>query len=597
MLRRALRTNRGRLALLLVAVGAVLLASAALLHYGFDEFNTFGDSLWSATKHVLDPSSLQDDEGAPQRVIGLLQVIAGLVLLVGLLFTVIAETLGRSIERLARYEVPVRAHDHMVAIGGIDLAPETPATLVRVGRPETLPEKLVLLAPESARDSRQELLEALRPQAGPMRVEMVIGDTAAASGFELASVETAREIIVFPTTSGPTPADSADVEVLQSALALRAFLEERAPSRNPNVSLLFRRGRNVDAAWEMLPQEWDAVVGDRVVAAVLRLAIVRPELAPVLPGLGGESGVRAIRPNGLAGARFGDLSKKIDDGIPIGLIKGDDAHYAPDPGETVGPEDRVIVIGIGRGQTARHLLEAEGGRGRGEELRIAMVGCGINAPALMEEFSSAGREKVVVTVLATRLAQRSYLPSVDYEGVSIEFQETRPTDPAELERGLRAAEADVVLVTPSPTNYDLRVSDAEATLSALHVLRLAGPRTPVVAEMFLPGSVRRLPHDRRLSAVSTLDAISTAIAFSVLDTRAAAALEGLFGGGVRVESEPLGAAAGTSFGEIYSSGLSRGVVPFAVRGKDGSVTIAPREEATLGQGDELLILDPGLPGC
>ena len=114
--------------------------------------------------------------------------------------------------------------------------------------------------------------------------------------------------------------------------------------------------------------------------------------------------------------------------------------------------------------------------------------------------------------------------------------------------------------------------------------------------MFLPDSVRRLPRDRRLSAVSTLDAISTAIAFSVLDTRAAAALEGLFGGGVRIETEHLGAAGGTSFGEIYTSGLSRGVVPFAVRAEDGTVTIAPREDAELGPGDELLILDPGLSG-
>ena len=195
----------------------MLLASAALLHYGFDEFDTFGDSLWSATKHVLDPSSLAGRRGRSAAGDRAAAGNTGLVLLVGLLFTVIAETVGRSIERLGRYEVPVRAHGHMVAIGGIDLAPEIPATLVRVGRPETLPEKLVLLAPESARDSRQELLEALRPEAGPMRVEMVIGDTAAPSGFELASVETAREIIVFPTTSGPTPADSADVEVLQTA--------------------------------------------------------------------------------------------------------------------------------------------------------------------------------------------------------------------------------------------------------------------------------------------------------------------------------------------------------------------------------------------
>ena len=595
MLTRLLRSNWGRLAVLLAAIAIVLLASAALLHYGFDEFDTFGDSLWSSVKHLLDPSSLQDDEGAPNRVIGLFQVIAGLVLLVGLLFTVTAETLGRSIERLGRTEVPVRADDHLVVIGGIDLAPETPSTLVRVGRPETLPRELVLLAPEGARDQREELLAALREQSGSMRVEMVIGDTAAASGLELASVETARRIIVFPTTSGPTPADSADVEVLQSGLALRAYLEERAPAANPRVCLLFRRGRNVDAAWQLLPDEWDAVVGDRVVAAVLRLAIVRPELGSVLPGLGEEAAVRAIPPDGLSGSPFGSLSKRIDDGIPIGLIRGKEARYAPDPEETVGEEDRVIVIGLGRGRSARYLT-AGGHRRRDGALKIAMVGCGINAPALMEEFSAAQRGRVAVTVLATRAAHDGYLPARDYDGVSLDFVEIRPTDPADLERGLRAAAPDIVLVTPSPSSYDLRASDAEATLSTLHVLRLIGAETPVVAEMFLPDSVRRLPDDRRLSAVSTLDVISTAIAFSVLDSRAATALEALFGGDVRIETEKLGASEGASFGELYAAGLSRGVVPFAVREENGTVTIAPEERARLGAGDELLILDPGLPG-
>jgi hypothetical protein len=596
MLRRVLRSNWGRLAVLLGAIALVLLASAALLHFGFDKFNTFGDSLWSSVKHLLDPSSLQDDEGAPQRAIGIFQVIAGLVLLVGLLFTVIAETLGRSIERLARYEAPVHAKDHLVAIGGIDLAPETPSTLVRVGRPEALPKRIVLLAPESARDSRDELLADLRAQAGPMQVEIVIGDTSGASGFELASVGTARDIIVFPTTSGPTPADSADVEVMQTGLALRAYLDERAGERAPNVSLLFRRGRNVDAAWELLPHEWDAVVGDRVVAAILRLAIVRPELASILPGLSNESAVRAISPRGLQGLPFGELAARIDDGIPIGLMldDGSEVKYAPDPARKLGENDRVVVLGPGRGVTGSHPLARRPRHSDGGPLRIAMVGCGINAPALMEEFESAKQEQVEFTVLATRAAYDAYLPRHEYEGVGIEFTETRVTDPGELEKGLHGADADVILVTPSPTTYDLRASDAEATLSTLHVLRLTDAETPIVVEMFLPESVRRLPSERRLSAVSTLDMVSTAIAFSILDTKAAVALEGLFGGGVRIEAEPLDAAGATTFGEIYSSGLASGVVPIAVRSKDGAVTIAPREDARLGPGDELIILDPGL---
>ena len=53
--------------------------------------------------------------------------------------------------------------------------------------------------------------------------------------------------------------------------ALLDYLTEREAT--PLVRLLFRRGRNVDASWELFPREWDAIVGDRTVSAVLRLAL------------------------------------------------------------------------------------------------------------------------------------------------------------------------------------------------------------------------------------------------------------------------------------------------------------------------------------
>ena len=86
--------------------------SAALAHFAFDEYRTFGDALWSAILHVLDPSSLHEDAGAAQRSIGVLQVVTGLVLLVGLLFTFVAEFVGRSLERIGQGDRPVRARDH-----------------------------------------------------------------------------------------------------------------------------------------------------------------------------------------------------------------------------------------------------------------------------------------------------------------------------------------------------------------------------------------------------------------------------------------------------------------------------------------------------
>ena len=61
MLRRATQTTMGRVVLLVSAVAVLLLGSAAVAHFLLDQYGDFGEALWSAVLHVLDPSSLHDD--------------------------------------------------------------------------------------------------------------------------------------------------------------------------------------------------------------------------------------------------------------------------------------------------------------------------------------------------------------------------------------------------------------------------------------------------------------------------------------------------------------------------------------------------------
>jgi hypothetical protein len=466
MLRRATESTPGRVALLVAAVTLVLVGSAALAHLAFDEYATFGDALWSAVLHVLDPSSLHDDEGAAQRAIGVFQVVTGLVLLVGLLFTFVAEVVGSSLERLGQSERPVSARDHLLVVGGTDLIGVATSTAAEA-QLETKLERLVVLAPESARDSRAQIRDELDEAGGDLKVDLVFGDTAGDSGFELAGAERARAILLMPSTSGPVPAEAADVEVTQSGLALLDYLKEHDAS--PDVRLLFRRGRNVDASWELFPPEWDAVVGDRTVSAVLRLAITRPPALAKLPGWVAEHG--AIEP-------FAELV--------------DGAWSARDGGP----------------------------------LRLTIVGCGINAPALMEDLAEVGAEYFSVTMIAPRKAFERYLGTDEPSGVDVRFVEARPADTAHLPRSLIESRPHIVLVTPSPSSWDQRASDATATLSVFHVLRTTGGRDrPVLAELFLAESAKRLPNDPRLLAISTLRSVSTAIALSLFDPERAAELE------------------------------------------------------------------------
>ena len=105
--------------------GGACCGSAALAHFVLDQFDDFGEALWSAVLHVLDPSSLHDDDDAAERAIGLFQVVTGLVLLVGLLFTFVAEVVANSLERLGQTDRPVhlprppaRRRRHRPRLGG-----------------------------------------------------------------------------------------------------------------------------------------------------------------------------------------------------------------------------------------------------------------------------------------------------------------------------------------------------------------------------------------------------------------------------------------------------------------------------------------------
>jgi len=467
VLTRALQTTRGRLTVLLGAVAVVLVGSAALAHFAFDEYASFGEALWNALVHLLDPSSLQDDEGAAARTIGVFQVVAGLVLLVGLLFTFVSETVGRSLERLGQSDRPVRARDHLLVIGGsgvVSLAARAAADATRL-RPAF--SKIVVLAPESAREARDRIRGELEEDVGGLEVELVFGDTGAESGFELAAAERAAAVLLLPASEGTVAAESADVETTQAALALRDYLD--AKDASPTVCMLFRRGRNVDAAAELLPEGWQAVVGDRTVTAVLRLAITRPEALAELP--------------------------------EVGRLQPPDPRYA-------------------------ELVDAAWRRAEAERrpLRLAVVGCSYDAPALMEDLAEAGAKRFAVTVIAERDVFDRYLGEGPHSGVAVEFAETRIEEPERLAAALAAAAPDIVLVSPSPRG-DLRVSDATAVLTLLRVRRAVGEETPIAVELFLPGQLADAHRDPRLLIVSSVGTVTGALALSVFDPEAATNLE------------------------------------------------------------------------
>jgi len=460
------QTTRGRLVLLVAVVAVVLLSTAAVLHYVFDQFDDYGEAMWSAAVHLVDPGALIEDHDAPERAMGMFQAIAGLVLLIGLLFELVSQTVGRSIERLGRYDPPVRAKDHLLIVGGGEMLAEAAGALALAGEVGRRHERVVVVAPEAERQSRNRLLVELRKEAGPVKLDLVFGEIGEDSAFELGAAAEAATILVLPSGSGPVSAESSDAEVIGTGQALQEYLEAR--DARPEVRLLFRRGRNVDAALGLFPPSWDPVVGDRVVAGIVRRAITGLDGAP-------------------------EIEELID------------SHGKPDK--------TLMRAAWGR-------AEAEGRR-----LRLTIVGCGIDTPALLEDLAQAGAERFEVTMLAAKGPFEAYLGRTDRSGVELGYEPVRSDDPELLSAKLARTRPDVVAVGPSPLTWDLRNSDAQATMTLLHTLGALPATTPVVAELFLPETVERLPADPRLVAVSNIEAVAAALALTVFNPERARALE------------------------------------------------------------------------
>jgi hypothetical protein len=473
------QTTRGRLVLLVAVVAAVLLSTAAVLHYVFDQFDDYGEAMWSAAVHLVDPGALIEDEDAPERAMGMFQAIAGLVLLIGLLFELVSQTVGRSIERLGRYDPPVHARDHLLIVGGGEMLAEAAGALALAGEVGRRHERVVVVAPEEERQSRNRLLAELRKEAGPVRLDLVFGEIGEDSAFDLGAAGDAATILVLPSGSGPVIAEAADAEVVGTGQALREYLAARGAE--PEVRLLFRRGRNVDAALGLFPSAWDPVVGDRTVAGIVRRAITGLEGVP-------------------------EIEELVD------------SHGNPD----------------------KSLMKAAWGRAEteGRRLRLTIVGCGIDTPALLEDLAQAGAGRFDVTMLAAKEPFDAYLGRTDRAGIELRYEEVRSNDPERLSEGLERSRPDVVVVGPSPLTWDLRNSDAQATMTLLHTLGALPPETPVVAELFLPETVERLPADPRLIAVSNIEAVAAALALTVFNPERARALERNLGIGDGADTEP-----------------------------------------------------------
>ncbi|GIK77686.1 MAG: hypothetical protein EDQ89_06645 [Acidobacteria bacterium] len=609
-LERLVGRTSGRL-VLLTGFAAALWALTALAADLIDAYPGFGESLWSGVRHMLDPGALGDDATGAQRAVGLIQVLTGIVLVVGLALTVLSDLVDRMLHRLAEIDPPVTAKDHLLVIG---CGGSLPAILARFSA-SGWRAPVVVLVPPGPGEERRSLRQRLTEAAPALEVRVVSGDAFHPAGLARGSAAAARSIVIL---SRPGEDDAAaDVLTIQIGAVLAASLE--AADRAPQVGIEMRRGENVDSIWELFPPNFDAIVHDRSAGSVLGLAMANPSFTAVIDSA--SYGSDAPRPflvgvGERAGSRFAELAGCLPAAVPVGLISGGGdgrVRLVPGPDTRLEATDRVIVLARSEADARRRGRTPASVAAPSPDIsdplpppRPLLVGWSTTSADYVGAVAGAdgaGRARTEITVLA------SADPGPGPEATELRWRRGDPSDPSTLRDTLAAVAPDVVLVASVGASADPRVTDARAALAALHLCRAAEDRPlTLLVEQRGAGRAAALERaDPRIRVVSAAAIAARAIALAAVDPDALAAQEAMAAPEVQLErrllseagavaAEPDGAlrhragGRGVAFAAVYRALLDEGAIPIGVA-RDG----VPLESLGAGApalepGDELLVL-------
>ncbi len=511
-----IRTLPGRIALLFAGVALIGLITAAFGHFALGAFPSFGEAIWSAIAHLVDPGSIGDDSSTAERVVGLVQVIAGIIFFAGIVLTVLTEAIDRALRRLRKGDPAISRRGHLLIVGYNGSLGEVRSRLtsaIETGHPE-----IVVMLPPSEADFRDAARQAL---AGyPARTKVVVADPET-DGYFRVCAGAARHVVIL---SPEGEADRADLEATGRATLIAEHLEGIGTDA-PAVAVELRRSRNVNAFWvkddpatgrpaPRFPANFDALVNDRNIGALLSLAVANPVFADIFLDDDASSVAPHLIPAGTcADLSFGEARSRHPDSTLLGVLTGAgpsaQATYLPPDRLRIDPADRLIVI-PGPGSTP--------GDGPGPDPHsvkvtptrpgpLLIVGWSDAARALVEDLDANGFDFGRIHLLNPARPTGFADPG---QGMEFSLVEGDPTEPTDIAHAIRRVEPELVYVAASDRN------EPGAIIGGSIARQLTD--APVVVEQFFagPGSqARRVTTG--VTVVSTSGMLADTVALSLAD--------------------------------------------------------------------------------
>ncbi len=479
----------GMVSLLLILTAAVILTLT-----GFHQLNdsplTFGEALWESLMRTLDPGTMGNDTGAGFRAVMLMVTIGG-IFIVSALIGILNSGLQANLERLRRGRSQVLESGHTVILGW-SFQIFTILEQLLIANENQKRACIVVLANEEKAAMEDTIRERVKAH-GPTRLICRSGNPMDPTDLDIASLHTARSIIVLPPEH-----EDPDAEVIKSVLAVTNH-----PHRRPepySIVTQIRKEESLDIL-QMIGQRdrvMPLLTGDliaRIIAQTSRqsgLSVVYTELL----NFEGDEIYFKHEP-ALTGLTYGEALLLYEDSALMGLRRADgtillnpamDTRIAADDQIFALSEDHntIHLSGLSRLPLDESLIGFEKRARPPQPERGLLLGWNASAPAILRELDAyvAPGSQVTVVAEADGIAAeiQDLLPQLKRQHV-----EYHPADPADgdvLERlGLSTFDHVIVLAC---SGFTPQQADARTLLTLLHLRRIAErDQTPfsIVSEM------------------------------------------------------------------------------------------------------------------
>jgi ion channel POLLUX/CASTOR len=473
----------GWLSLLTLAIIVITgLIELLIGKFGGSRDGSLLENWWQALLRVLDSGTFAGDVDWPTRLLSLVVTILG-IFIAGSLIGLIATTVDRKIEDLAKGRSRVIENGHTVILGWNDHISALVSELVEANR-SAGGKPIVVLADRDKSSMEEDLADRVGERHGST-VVIRSGNTSSPDDLRRVNLLTARSVVVLR-------GDSGDPGVVKAVLAVRGV--------DPEMSRTIVCELSSVSTAQLLRSVTDGKVAtvnsDLVIAEVTAQACRQEGLAAVYRELldfdGDEIYIQAIPEavgRSYANAQFGFAASTV-----IGIAHPDGSvQLNPSPDRVITEADQLIVVAadddtvvwdsdgaIPTGGTANQQPAAP------QPIRVLMVGWGqLGAVVIREldDFMGAGSTiDVVADPDVVELPDPVSIPTVH-------AQLTVRAGNLDAAAALDTSSYDQVIVLGYRDGLDIAEADSRTLLTLLSLRRRLSPTARIVGEILDPANV------------------------------------------------------------------------------------------------------------